>query len=407
MSGALAIDFIKCVSVEEIKARLRGGRIHSAILCDATVPGVDRDLFALAGEFDVPAIVVGEAERNWTELGAQALLHEVFGREDLLGTLESIAKPVRRGEHLDIGQEQPISTDGFTAQLVAVTGRAGSGVSTSAIALAQAFGSTGRLGGLVVLADFALEGDQAMLHDATDIVPGLQELVDVHRTGRPSNTQIRAMTFSVPHRRYDLLLGLRRHRDWVTLRPRSFEAALKGLCRSYRMVIADLSDDFEGEDQCGSIDVEERNTASRVTALAADLVVAVGTPTLVGIHGLVRTIDSLVELGVPTHCIQPVINRAPRQQRARAELTKTLAELVNTDDRLSLATPIYLHARRHLDDVHRNGTAMPNVLCDPLLGAVEAGLLREPRRRNGIVNGVKLPRRIAPGTLGHNLSSNG
>ena len=400
MSGALAIDFIKCVSVDEVKARLRGGRSHSAILCDGSVPGVDRDLFALAAELETAVVVVGEAERNWLELGAHALLHEVFGREDLLETLETYAKPIRRGEHLDLTPDDPEPVGNFAAQLVAVTGRPGSGVSTCAIALAQGAGASGAFGSLVILADLALHADQAMLHDATDIVPGLQELVDAHRTGRPSVSQIRAMTYSVPHRRYDLLLGLRRHRDWVALRPRSFEAAIDGLRRSYRMVVADLANDFEGEDECGSIDVEERNTASRVAALAADMVLAVGTPTLVGVHGLVRTIDSLVELGVATQNMQPVFNRAPRRHRARADLARSLSDLVNAEDRLTLPTPIHLPDRRHLDDAHRNGTAIPTSLSEPLLGAIRAGLARnQPGPRNAKLS-QQHQEPVAPGSLG-------
>jgi len=377
MSGAIAVDFVKCVSVEELTARLRGGRTHSAVMCDGSVPGVDRDVFALASEFDTAVIVVGESERNWEELGAAARLHEIFGREDLLAALETVARPVRRSEHIELIPDVINETSPFSAQVVAVTGRQGTGVSTIGIALAQAFGSSGRMGGLVVLADFALDGDLAMLHDATDIVPGVQELVDAHRTGRPSNTEIRSMTYAVPHRRYDLLLGLRRHRDWVTLRPRAFGAMLEGLVRSYRMVVADITADFEGEDACGSVDIEERNVAARATAQAADLVVAVGTPTLVGIHGLVRTIDALTELGVSSENIQPVINFAPRSQRTRADLARSVADLVNSVDRAKLASPIHIVERRNLDDVHRNGTPMPESVCSVLLGAVDAGLHRD------------------------------
>jgi len=399
MSGAIAVDFVKCVSVEELKARLRGGRTHSVVLCDGSVPGLDRDVFALAAEFDTAVIVVGESERDWEELGAAGRLHEIFGREDLLRSLEAVAKPVRRGEHIELIPEIADDASPFNAQVVAVTGRQGSGVSTVAIALAQAFGSSGRMGGLVVLADLALDGDLAMLHDATDIVPGVQELVDAHRTGRPSNTEIRSMTYAVPHRRYDLLLGLRRHRDWVTLRPRAFDATLDGLRRSYRMVVADITADFEGEDACGSVDIEERNIAARATAETADLVVAVGTPTLAGIHGLVRTIDSLIELGVRSENIQPVINFAPRSQRARADLARSVAELVNSDDRANLASPIHVLERRNLDDVHRNGTPMPESVCSPLLGAIEAGLRRELTMAGAQPNVDDLTP-VTPGSLG-------
>lgn len=400
MSGALSIDFVKCMSIEEMKARLRSGRMHSAILCDARAPGVDRDLFALAAEFGTATVVIGDTERDWLDLGATAIMHEVFGREDLLATLETEARPIRRGEHIDITSDDATSHPTFSAQLIAVTGRTGSGVSTTAMAIAQGFGSSGRMGGLVLLADFALEADQAMLHDATDIVPGLQEVVDAHRAGRPSNHQLREMTFAVPHRRYDLLLGLRRHRDWVTLRPRAFEATLEGLRRSYRMVVADITADFEGEESAGSVDIEERNVAARTTASAADLVMAVGTSSLAGIHGLVRTIDSLIDFGVPVGRIQPVVNHAPRSQRARADLARSIADLVNTDDRRSLASPIHLLERRHLDDVHRNGTPLPDALCSTVLGAAEAGLQRATNTAELATPALVGPTRIVPGTLG-------
>lgn len=396
MSGALPIDFVKCMSVEEMRARLRSGGVHSAVLCDARAPGVDRDLFALAEEFGTSTVVVGDSNREWTELGADAMLHEIFGREELLSTLEQAARPVRRGEQLERVDGPDDDTRPFDADLVAVTGRTGSGVSTTAIALAQGFGSSGRLGGLVLLADLALDADQAMLHDATDIVPGLQELVDAHRAGRPSRTQIRDMTFAVPHRRYDLLLGLRRHHDWVALRPRALDATLDGLRRSYRMVVADITADFEGEDTTGSIDVEERNAASRAVASCAAVVVAVGSAGLSGLHGLVRTIDSLLAVGVDIGAIQPVITRGPRLAKGRAELTRVVSDLVDADGRGDLAAPVILADRRHLDDAHRNGTALPASMCSQLTDAV--------RRRLDVAehagSRAREPIAVAPGSFG-------
>ena len=165
------------------------------------------------------------------------------------------------------------------------------------------------------------------------------------------------------------------------------------------MLVADVTADFEGEDACGSLDIEERNVAARATALAADLVVAVGTPSLAGIHGLVRTIDSLIELGIQSENIQPVINFAPRSQRARADLARSVAELVNSDDRANLASPIHLLERRNLDDVHRNGTPMPESICSALLGAVEAGLRRE-LAMSGAGRSVDDLTPVRPGSLG-------
>ena len=195
------------------------------------------------------------------------------------------------------------------------------------MAIAQGFGDGDAVHGRPVLADMCLDADQAMLHDARDIVPGLQELVDAHRSRRPRRDEVQALTFDVVNRGYNLLLGLRRHRDWAVLKPRSFEAALQGLRGAFGVVVADVDDDLEGEAECGSIDVEERNVMARTIATRADAVVVVGTPGVKGMHGLVRTVNRLREHGVPPERILAVVNRSAQTAKARAELTRSFADL--------------------------------------------------------------------------------
>ncbi len=397
MAGALPIEFIKCVSVEEVRARLRSGRRHSAVLVDSAAIGVDRDLLAAISEVDAATIVIGSDDRDWIELGAQARLHEVFSRQDLLDRLTTNAAPL--GEVIEDNQQVfpdagPVA---FRGHLIAVTGRTGSGVSTLAIALAQAYGADSATAEQTILADLALHGDQALLHDATDIVPGIQELTDGHRSTTMMATQIRQLAYSVPKRRYDLLLGLRRHRDWVAIRPRAFAAALDGLLRTYRMVVADVTADVEGEVQTGSIDVEDRNSMARTTLEAADLVVAVGTPDLIGTHGLVQTIDGLVGLGIDTQRITPVFNTSPRSKRARADAATALAELADSND--ELRSPLFLPHSKHLDDVHRNGTTLSSSLTKPLHQAI-AAVLQEVDPRDADLLAGATPRPVKVGSLG-------
>ncbi|MDP9419863.1 MAG: hypothetical protein M3P53_06925, partial [Actinomycetota bacterium] len=45
---SLLAEFVKCVSAEELRARLASGRPFSAALVDATLPAFDRDLVDLA-----------------------------------------------------------------------------------------------------------------------------------------------------------------------------------------------------------------------------------------------------------------------------------------------------------------------------------------------------------------------
>ena len=111
------------------------------------------------------------------------------------------------------------------------------------------------------------------------------------------------------------------------------------------MVVCDIDPDLEGEDGGGSIDVEERNVMARTAASRADVVFAVGGPSLKGVHALVRVIADLVAFGVPAHRIVPVINRSPRSHRARAGLGTAVAELAGAATGGRLASPVHLPER--------------------------------------------------------------
>jgi hypothetical protein len=48
-AAALPVDFVKTVSGEEVRSRLRSGRPFSALLVDGGLAALDRDLIELAG----------------------------------------------------------------------------------------------------------------------------------------------------------------------------------------------------------------------------------------------------------------------------------------------------------------------------------------------------------------------
>jgi hypothetical protein len=404
-SAALPLEFVKCVSVEELRARLGSGRAFSAVIIDAGFPGFDRDIVELARETGCAVLVVndGRVARDWNTLGVSAVLPSDFGRTALLDALNTHAVMISRADDLAIGETPRVAPGAWRGRLVAVTGPGGSGASTLSMALAQGFGGDPRHGGLVLLADLALDADQAMLHDAGDVVPGVQELVDAHRGGDPSAQDIRALTFAVPDRNYQLLLGLRRHRDWTAIRPRAFSAALDNLRRAYKAVIADVSPDVEGEDQCGSIDVEERNLMSRMTVLAADAVVIIGVPGTRGMHRLVRLAASIVELGVSPGAVVPVINRAPRSPRARAEIGRAFVDLASpfAVGRDPFAPAVFVSERRHVEEALYDATRLPNQMVSSLSKSVNAVIDRNPESidpPSPIVSGVPVP--VRRGALG-------
>jgi hypothetical protein len=178
------------------------------------------------------------------------------------------------------------------------------------------------------------------------------------------------------------------------VRPRALDAALDGLRRSFRVVVADVDPDVEGEAECGSLDIEERNALARTTLLNADVVVVVGLPGVKGLHSMLRVVRDLLAVGVDGSRLLPIVNRAPRSPRARAEITGALAQLV---PETSLASPVYVGERRRLDDVARDGIRLPAALTQPVAGAVKALLERLPA---AAPTAVDEPARITPGSLG-------
>jgi CO dehydrogenase nickel-insertion accessory protein CooC1 len=366
-AASLPADFVKCVSVEEVRARLSSGRPVSALLVDGRLPALDRDVVDLARAAGAAVLVVddGRSGRDWAAVGVSRVLPDGFDRRALLDALSACAAVVPRAEVLP-GDPGPVDNGAGVAlgRLVAVCGAGGTGVSTVATALAQGVADSGD----VVLADLALHAEQAVLHDARDVVPGVQELVEAFRSGRPSADEVRSFAFHVEERGYDLVLGLRRARAWSTLRPRAFEAAVDGLRAAYSTVVCDTDADIEGEDAGGSADVEDRHVMARTALRVADVVLVVASPGTKGLHSMVRVMGDLREFGVPADRLVPVVNRAPRSRRARAEVASAFASLVRG---AAVATPLFL-PERDIDNVLRDGVRLPAAVVAPLVGAVEA-----------------------------------
>jgi hypothetical protein len=404
-SAALPVDFVKVVSLEEARARLRSGRPFSALLVDAGLAALDRDLVELASRHGCAVVAAddGRAARPWRDLGVQAVLPPGFGPDHLHDALRAVSHPVARPDELVVPTQPDLDAGpgAWRGRLVAVTGAGGVGRSTLAMALAGGLAADPRDRGLVVLADLALHAHQALLHDAGDVVPGVLELVEAHRGAALPPDQVRALTFALRDRGYDLVLGLRRHRDWTALRPRACQAGLESLRRTYRMVVADVDADVEGDDQCGSTDVEDRNVLARSTLGHADLVLVVGVAGIAGVHSQLRVIRDLLELGVDAGRLVPVVNRAPRPPRQRSEIGSALTGLLaaTSPDAALASTPVFIPERRRLAEALHDNVPPPAPLVRPLVGAVR-GLLERARHAQAPREPSPEPVLVAPGSLG-------
>lgn len=402
--AVLSIEFVKCISVDEVQSRLESGRPFSALLVDASSPGLDRDIIDLANSLGCSPVIIdhGLVERDWASVGVRAVLPEHFEADDLRGVLDTHAQAIQPSRVLDI--TDPLSEDATPleeAKVITVTGAGGMGTSTVAMALAQGLALAGDDRNPIVLADMALRASQALLHDTRDVVPGLLEFVDSHRLGVPDPDETMATVHTFPERGYDLLLGLRNERDWLSISSRSLSASWTTLINRYTTVVCDVTGDFDGAEETGSDDIEDRNRLSRMAARNADIVVVVGLPGAWGLHHLVRTILALSTIGVPASKILPVINHAPRQPRARASMTSAIADLTGAriSDADELIPPMFLGTRRGLETTLRDGAPIPKAMAESLASTI-GSLLDVLAAKQTTELTAPEPVAVIPGSLG-------
>ena len=317
----VAAEVVAVTSTEAAASALVSGRRYSALLAVR----VDPDLADLAARAGAPTIEVGWA----------------MTPQQLAVAIADVADPVAHADwRPELGPTsgwEPSPRDaGAEGRLVAVCGPGGTGASSVAAALAAAFAlsrpagcgrsdsratslavpmssglALGRPSGRgrpmrVLLADFALRADQAFLHGADDPPPGLLDLVGAGRYRPISIVDAGQHTLAVGGRR--LLPGLRRAEHWTAISAAAFDRTLSGLLGMFDLVVADITGEFEGEVETGSVDVEERNHMARASARMADVVVVVGGAGGHGARRLARLVDALLDLGVDPARIQPVIN---------------------------------------------------------------------------------------------------
>lgn len=411
-SATIPVEFMACLSTHELVARLGSGRRYSAALIEHKAEGLDRDLLALVRKAGCAAIVVGgSTSARWEAMGASAV-GEDLSPDSLMALLRTVATPIERWDPwAELEPAAPASPGREPGVVITLCGPGGTGVSTLAMAAAQ--GLTCGDGG-VVLCDLARRAQQGMLHDTYDVRPALPELVDAHRMGSMTPTEVVDATFFIKERGYSLLLGIRHPSAWVTLRPRALDAALTSLRSAFPTLVIDADLDLEGASNGGSMDVEERNGASRAAVGQADVVVVVGNPGMKGLHSLVGAIAEVIAFGAEPARILPVLNRSPRSRLGRAEIVSAYSKLIGEievpriglDDRggtpqtkssASEPQPLVFVPDRSLERALRDVTPLPERIVTPLCKVIRgarANQGEQPREQPS-------PKRIIPGTLGH------
>lgn len=392
-TAALPIELHACASAAEVRARLSGGRAVSGVLVDGAASGADADLVATARERGVPVLVVDDpstAGARRAALDADGIVELPLERSVVADTIVRACRPID-----DVTTPPPTPTSSArSGDLVVVTGGGGSGTTVCARALAEGW-VRAHPHRSVTLADLALHADQALLHHTGDVVPGLPELLDAARRGAAADALDDVLVATAAGHR--LLMGLRRHRDWSRLRPRSVQVALDALCCS-DVVVADCDPDVEGVATTGSVEVEERNLLAREATRAARVVLVTARATTLGLGRLADVLAGLADHGVDEARTMPVLVGVPRRPRERAALVRVVDQIrqgLDAGRRGDRPPPLLLPHRSDLEATVRDGRPLPSVLGRSLAAAT-ASLLDQVAPTTG----AEEPEPIRPGSLG-------
>jgi MinD-like ATPase involved in chromosome partitioning or flagellar assembly len=381
-----------CRSVAHLRARLDASDHACGVLLDGDLSFVDRDLLtALASAGGVAIVAAGARRRRpWPELGAAAVLPLDFDRDQLLEAVRDV---------VDVPVEVPARP---AASLIAVTGPGGTGASVTAIALAQGLAAARRR---VLLADCCLHAEQAMLHNAHGTQPNVADVVEHHAGHTPEPREVRQLALGIVERGYYLLPGIARARHWSRIPEASLRAAMHSLRAAFDVVVADVDVDVEGEEQGGSLDVEERNVLARTVIGDADAVMVVGQPTMKGVYATVRAMVELLEFGVPPGRLLPVINRATTDPAVRADLSRAVSHLMGgvvgggtaAVAGMGSVGPVLFAPCVVVEERLRERDTLDDAWPSLLAGAVTAMLDRVGERPAT----KALPEPVAAGSLGH------
>ena len=116
-----------------------------------------------------------------------------------------------------------------------------------------------------------------------------------------------------------------------------------------------------------------------------------------GVHALVRVLADLGRAGIPAGRVVPVFNLAPRAPRARAELSRALADLAGPAlGGGRTVAPVFLPARR-VEEALRDAVRMPAPLPATLAGAYLA-VVGRLGRLEAMAPGE--PAVVTPGSIG-------
>ena len=288
-------------------------------------------------------------------------------------------------------QQAPKHADpNIAGHIVSVVGSGGAGTSTITMAIAQGMGE--RTGEPLVL-DAKSKGELAFLNDARAHAMGISELIRAARISHIEKEGLATYLEWISSRRYYLLKSSRSRRDWLGWDQDSLNSAFGVLRNSFKHIVVDIGNDYEGSSESGSMDIESKNLLGRTALALSSLVVLVGSDDTKGIFSLAAINRELSRSGLTKAPSLFVINRCASSRLRRAMAKEELTQLLSTPTLAMARTSegdrpavIYIPAR-NIDPIISDVLPLPSWMVEPFseyffqhgLKHIEVPLL-EPRR---------------------------
>ena len=282
--------------------------------------------------------------------------------------------------------------------LVAVTGAGGAGISTIAAALARASATTRATPDGRARRPGARRRPGACCTTPATWCPASPSWSMPTGWGSRRSTRSVPSPSMSPARGYRLLLGLRRHRDWATLRPRAVAAAIDGLRRAFRSSSPTSTPDLEGED---AVRLGRRRGPQRPGAHSPVHCIRCRRGRAAGTEG--HAPDAWRHHRPPrARC-----RTAPRPDRGQPGAAWTACPgrdhpglrraQWGPPRGARLASPIFVPERRQLDGLVNDGHRLPAPFCRTITTAV-AGLLAVAGTQQPAARTLE-PVPVSPGSL--------
>ena len=292
-----------------------------AVLVDASLPWVDRDLVTTLRRAGIETIAIGTSARPLEQIGVHRLPAEtspeavstlVFGFDE--------ARPLAGSGPV----EQESSPN--SGRLVAVWGAGGApGRSTVAVHLAVEAASTGNR-------TLLIDGDvwSASIAQSLELgeTPSITQAARLAADGwpKPITECVQAGPDNVA-----VLVGLARAELWPEVREDSWRAVLAAAVLEYDLVVVDLAAPIEEDEELAFDRVPfRRNLVTTVVLEQADEIVMVVASDPIGLRRAVMAHQLLMERTPATAAVKVVLNRTPRSGRRMQDCSRAVSAWIGT-----------------------------------------------------------------------------